>query len=223
MMSSLGRNTVSGEMLESFVVRTESIRAEKKQLVADEAQIMAEAKAQGFTPGIIKMVVRRRAMKPHVWQETEALLDMYLHALGHSDEPSLFRQVGRIDVDITARESVIAAMKEFCPVNGSVTVEVGGKAVKLTRDKDGTVTATDVVERPPTAEPRSTPSAAPAGRKSAPPPDVDAAGAETLGREAFKANQPIITNPFPFGDARRPRWDEGWRRESGSDGMGKEP
>jgi hypothetical protein len=49
---------------------------------------------------------------------------------------------------------------------------------------------------------------------------VDGYGAELLGREAFKADEPIIKNPFPFGDERRPRWDEGWRKESGTDGMG---
>jgi hypothetical protein len=52
------------------------------------------------------------------------------------------------------------------------------------------------------------------------PPAVDADGAEVLGRDAFGSNQPIITNPFPFGDPRRPRWDAGWRKASGTDGMG---
>lgn len=51
-------------------------------------------------------------------------------------------------------------------------------------------------------------------------PDVDPDGAEALGRQAFKDNEPIIANPFPFGDGRRGRWDSGWRKESGTDGMG---
>lgn len=42
-----------------------------------------------------------------------------------------------------------------------------------------------------------------------------------LGAQAFKDNVAIVKNPFPFGDGRRPRWDEGWRRASGTDGMGK--
>jgi hypothetical protein len=41
-----------------------------------------------------------------------------------------------------------------------------------------------------------------------------------LGGEAFAANQPIIVNPFPFGDGRRAKWDLGWRKASGTDGMG---
>ena len=55
---------------------------------------------------------------------------------------------------------------------------------------------------------------------SEPVPDVDAEGAEELGRRAYIANQPITSNPFPWDDPRRPRFDAGWRAESGSDGMG---
>ena len=136
----------------------------------------------------------------------------------HGVDAPLFRQVGRMSVDIISRESVIEAMKAFVPQNGSITVEAGGKPVKLTRDKDGEVTVIDVVEPPP--KPAAAPNAAPKGMQAEPPPDVDAFGAEALGRQAFRDNAPIITNPFPFGDVRRPRWDEGWRLESGSDGMG---
>ncbi|MBN9435071.1 MAG: hypothetical protein J0I45_21775 [Bosea sp.] len=53
-------------------------------------------------------------------------------------------------------------------------------------------------------------------------PDVDLAGAEVLGAEAGKANKPVITNPFPFGDPRRAGWDLGWRKATGSDGMGRD-
>lgn len=44
--------------------------------------------------------------------------------------------------------------------------------------------------------------------------------AEELGRKAAREGRPVIENPFPFGDARRARFDEGWRKESESDGMG---
>lgn len=44
--------------------------------------------------------------------------------------------------------------------------------------------------------------------------------AEALGREAYLAGEEIVANPFPFGDPCRPRWDKGWRDESGGDGMG---
>jgi hypothetical protein len=56
-----------------------------------------------------------------------------------------------------------------------------------------------------------------------PPPDVDAEGAEALGRESYVKGLAIIKNPFPWDDGRRSRWDSGWRSESGGDGMGPSP
>jgi SpoVK/Ycf46/Vps4 family AAA+-type ATPase len=49
---------------------------------------------------------------------------------------------------------------------------------------------------------------------------IDIAGAEEMGRKAARDGKPIIDNPFPFNDPRRARFDEGWRKESDSDGMG---
>lgn len=49
---------------------------------------------------------------------------------------------------------------------------------------------------------------------------IDLAGAEQMGRQAARDGKPIIDNPFPFSDARRARFDEGWRKESDSDGLG---
>lgn len=49
---------------------------------------------------------------------------------------------------------------------------------------------------------------------------IDAESAEDLGRKAAREGKPVIDNPFPFGDPRRARFDEGWRKEAESDGMG---
>ncbi|HLY06139.1 MAG TPA: ATP-binding protein [Rhizomicrobium sp.] len=46
------------------------------------------------------------------------------------------------------------------------------------------------------------------------------ASAEELGRKAARDGKSIIDNPFGFGDPRRARFDEGWRKESETDGMG---
>lgn len=58
----VGKNTPSGELLTSFVERVEHIRVEKKLLADDESAVMAEAKAQGFIPAILRYVIKRRAM-----------------------------------------------------------------------------------------------------------------------------------------------------------------
>lgn len=214
--TNFGRNSETGQLLERYVERIEGIRAQKKELGAAEAAELAQAKSDGFVPAAIRFALKKRAMKPHDRQEAEMLEDVYLNALGMAEDTPLFRAVGLMAVDTSSREDVIESMKKFVPENGSITVEVKGQAVKLFRDpKTGEVTVHDVVDKPVTVAPAPlTPSS------KAPPPDCDNAGAEDLGRSAFLANEPIITNPFPFGDERRPRWDKGWREASGGDGMG---
>jgi uncharacterized protein (UPF0335 family) len=211
----IGHNTESGQQLQTYVERVERLRTEKKQITTDEAAVLAEAKANGFVPSAIKHVCKVRAMKPQDRQEAEAIIDTYMHAMGMAMDTPLFRHVSTMTVDRTSRDSVIEALKAFVPDNGSIVVEAGGKPVKLTRDRDGNVTVVDVVEQKPRP---STSSTVTPNRPD--PPSCDADGAEDLGRSSFKANEPIISNPFPFGDARRGRWDAGWRKESGGDGMG---
>jgi uncharacterized protein (UPF0335 family) len=215
---SLGQNTVSGEQLRSFVERIERLRGEKKALGADEAAVAAEAKAAGFSVPAIRACVKIRAMKPHDRQEGEAMLDMYLHALGMAMEPPLFRAAGLAGTDIAAREQVVARLKDFVPAFGlgDITVNWGGKAVRLSRGKDG-----EVVELP-LAPPMQTVTEKPApmARPKSDVPDVTPDGAHELGRQYARDNRPVIDNPFPFGDPRRAKFDEGWRAETGSDGMG---
>lgn len=212
------KNTVSGEQLRAYVERVERIRDEKKSLGDDEKAIMAEAKSAGFVPKIISHCIKIRAAKPSDVQEAEALRDMYLSALGMLPEPPLFRSIGLMSIDIAAKEQVVEALKKFVPENGSIVIEAGGTPIRLTRDKEGNVSQSDVVDIQ--AADRSATSPGKPAAKGAPPPDVDADGAEALGRQAAKDDLAIIKNPFPFGDSRRPRWDLGWRKESGGDGMG---
>lgn len=211
------RNTVSGELLRGFVERVEAIDEQIAGLRDDKRVVLAEVQAAGLVPAGIRYIVKKRKMKPSERAEAEALEGMYLHAMGMAADNPLFRAAGLMSVDITAKESVIEAMKRFVPSNGSIVIEAGGAPVRLTRDAQGNVSVTEVIEKPvETKEPK----AGKAPSAKAPVPDVDADGAERLGREAFRTDAAIITNPFPFGDPRRPRWDKGWRDESGSDGMG---
>jgi uncharacterized protein (UPF0335 family) len=218
----LGQNTPSAVALSSFVERIERIRADKKQLGEDEALVIAEAKSQGFVPAAIKHVIKLRGMKPSQREEAESIVDSYLHALGMAPDTPLFRSVGMMAVDTASREQVIEALKRLVPDSGSIIVDAGGKPVRLVRGDDGQVTVTDWVE--PAPAPRAQPAPNGGGQRPnrEPPPDVDGEGAERLGGEAFRGDKPIISNPFPFGDDRRPRWDAGWRKASGTDGMGRE-
>lgn len=214
-----GKNTIAGDQLRSIIERMEALNADSKQIAADKGEIMAEAKANGLNPGAIKYCIKIRAMKPHDREESEAMRDLYLHAIGMESEPPLFRFAGLGGIDITARDAVIERMKDFVPAFGlgDIVVTMGGKPVRLTRDKDGTVSATDVLPLAPAPEPKP---GKPARKAKEPPPEVDAAGAEDLGRDYARQNRPVIDNPFPFGDPRRARFDRGWREETGNDGMG---
>lgn len=216
-ITSVGKNSASGWLLAGFIERIENIRAQKKQLGDDEGAVMADAKAQGFVPSGLRNVLKLRAMKPSDRAEAETLRDMYLHALGMDSEPPLFRAVGLMSVDIAAKDAVIDAMKKFVPANGSITIESGGKPVKLTRDIDGNIAVTEIVEKPVAQAPSP---GKPGARAKPDVPDVNETGAESLGRAAFRDDVPIISNPFPYGDPRRAHWDRGWRDESGGDGMG---
>jgi uncharacterized protein (UPF0335 family) len=217
MTMTVGEN--SQQRLRSFVERLEAIHEQKKQFGDDEKAIMAEAKAEGFMPAAIRYVLKVRRMKPHDRQESEAIRDMYLNAMGMASEPPLFRFAGLAAVDNTARDQVIDGMKNFVPPHGQgrIDVKFGADTIRLERQKDGSVSAANVIDSP-----RSS-SAGPviaSPQPRAPVPDVDAAGAVELGRQAARDNCPVIDNPFPFGDPRRAKFDEGWRIENGGDGMG---
>lgn len=216
-MTTIGKNTIAGEMLRGFVDRVENINAQIKQLGDDKGVVLAEAKAAGLVPAAIQFIVKKRKMKPSARAEAEAMEDLYLNAMGMATDTPLFRAVGLMKVDITARESVIEAMKKLVPANGSITVEAGGAPVRLTRDAEGNVSVTEVIEKPIQQNIPDTGS-----RKPPKPevPNVTPDEAERMGRQAFKEDVPIINNPFPYGDDRRPAWDRGWRDEAGNDGMG---
>jgi uncharacterized protein (UPF0335 family) len=213
-------NLVNAEALRSYVERFELLQSNIAQVKEDQKAMLAEAKAKGFQPNAMKEIVRLRAMKPVDLMEAEALMETYRHAMGMSADLPLFRHLDLMAVDITKRDEVIEAMKKLVPANGSLVVETAdGKPVRLTRDKDGNVSVTEVSKIPaPLGESPAAP--APARQSKEPLPDCGEGGAEELGRAAYVGNVAIIKNPFPFGDARRARWDKGWRDASGSDGMG---
>lgn len=214
----VGRNTVSGKQLTDFIERIERVRDQKKQLADDEKLIFAELKAAGFDSTTVRNVLRRRQARPADVEEAQQMLDMYLHAVGMATEAPLFRAIGMMNVDLSARDQVIEAFKQLVPTEGEIIVKIGKQPVRLYRDADGEAQAEDVVEKPVTVS-RSAPGAE---RPKRDVPDVDAAGARDLGEKAYRENQPITSNPFPWDDKRRAEFDAGWRKASGTDGMGPE-
>jgi uncharacterized protein (UPF0335 family) len=70
------------DQLKSLVERVERLEEEKSALSNDLKEVYAEAKGQGFDTKIMRQVVRLRKMESHEREERDALLDLYLSALG---------------------------------------------------------------------------------------------------------------------------------------------
>lgn len=215
----IGRNTVSGRALLEIIERLERIDEQKEDLKADERLIIAEAEAAGFDKKTIGSVRKYRRANPADVEEAQARFDMYLHAIGMARETPLFRAVGMMNVDVAARDEVIDAFKLLVPQSGEIIVKIGSQPVRLWRDEDGIAHAEDVVDKPAPASRPQKSSGLPE-RPQREVPDVDEDGARELGATAYRSNQPITSNPFPWDDSRRAAFDRGWRVASGTDGMG---
>jgi len=73
---------VARDQLKSIVERIEKLEEEKTAIAGDIKEVYAEAKANGFDTKTLRQVVRLRKQDTAERQEQEALLDLYLHALG---------------------------------------------------------------------------------------------------------------------------------------------
>ncbi|MBL6853602.1 MAG: DUF2312 domain-containing protein [Alphaproteobacteria bacterium] len=70
------------EHLRSFIERIERLEEEKKALSDDIKEVYSEAKGTGFDTKVMRQVIRLRKMESADRQEQEAMLDLYLSALG---------------------------------------------------------------------------------------------------------------------------------------------
>lgn len=73
---------VAADQLRAFIERVERLEEEKKVISDDIKDVYAEAKGNGFDVKILRKVVSLRKKQPHEREEEEAVLDLYLHALG---------------------------------------------------------------------------------------------------------------------------------------------
>lgn len=77
-----GATTVAADRLRSFIERIERLDEEKAAIMEDQKEVYAEAKGEGYDTKILRQVVRIRKMDRADRQEQEALLDLYLSAIG---------------------------------------------------------------------------------------------------------------------------------------------
>ncbi|MGZ5932612.1 MAG: DUF2312 domain-containing protein, partial [Rhizomicrobium sp.] len=78
----MAKSGFAKEHLRSFIERIERLEEEKKALADDIREVYSEAKGTGFDTKVMRQVIRLRKMESADRQEQEAMLDLYLGALG---------------------------------------------------------------------------------------------------------------------------------------------
>lgn len=87
----MGGGQVSADELRLLIERWERLDEERQNIVADQKDVMAEAKSRGFDPKIMREIIKLRKMEPDARREREALIDTYRAALGMLDGTPLGR------------------------------------------------------------------------------------------------------------------------------------
>ncbi len=77
-----GATTVAAERLRSFLERVERLEEEKSTIAGDIKEVFAEAKGEGYDTKTLRKVIRLRKMDRAKREEEEALLELYISALG---------------------------------------------------------------------------------------------------------------------------------------------
>lgn len=80
-------NGVARDQLRAFIERIERLEEEKKTIADDIKDVYAEAKGTGFDTKVLRKVVSIRKQDQNERMEQEAVLDLYLHALGMAPAP----------------------------------------------------------------------------------------------------------------------------------------
>ena len=76
---------VAAGQIKSIIERVERLEEEKAALAADIREIYSEAKSNGYDAKVLRQIVRIRKQDSAERQEQEAILDLYMHALGMID------------------------------------------------------------------------------------------------------------------------------------------
>ena len=75
-------NSTAQGQLKSIVERIERLEEDKAAVAADLKEVYAEAKGNGFDTKILRKVVRLRKQDKAKRLEEDALIDLYLSAIG---------------------------------------------------------------------------------------------------------------------------------------------
>lgn len=75
---------IAAEALRQFIERIERLDEEKSALTADIKEVYAQAKSQGFETKAVRQIVRLRKKDRQEREEEQAVVDLYLAAIGEA-------------------------------------------------------------------------------------------------------------------------------------------
>jgi uncharacterized protein (UPF0335 family) len=78
----MGGGQIAADELRLLVERMERLEEEKKGIADDIKDVMQEAKSRGYDAKAIRRILAIRRKKREEYQEEEAIVETYLHALG---------------------------------------------------------------------------------------------------------------------------------------------
>ena len=80
-------DSVAQDQIRAFIERIERMEEEKKAIADDIKEIYAEAKGNGFDTKVLRQIIRIRKQDASERMEQEALLELYMTALGMAVAP----------------------------------------------------------------------------------------------------------------------------------------
>jgi uncharacterized protein (UPF0335 family) len=82
MAEDVANSGVAAEELKQFVERIERLEEEKAGIAGDIKDVFAELKGRGFDSKAVRQILRIRKQDHSERQEQEAILELYMQALG---------------------------------------------------------------------------------------------------------------------------------------------
>ena len=82
MVADVADSGVAADELKQFVERIERLEEEKAGIAGDIKDVFAELKGRGFDSKAIRQILRIRKQDNAERQEQEAILELYMQALG---------------------------------------------------------------------------------------------------------------------------------------------
>lgn len=115
----------SQKQLRQLIEQVERLEEEKRALSADIADKYKEAKGLGFDAKIMRKIVALRRKSKTERQETEALLAVYMHALGMADD----FEAQAAEFDMAGDAADVVPMRDYHPVARARTYPAMGNSV----------------------------------------------------------------------------------------------